>query len=86
MFFFFNNTDAYTKDLVNYVWDETGVTVMDKTLSQFDVTSCSYTTYELQYIAGIREPIYQFPAGVFFGRIISFQLHADMTKFGFYSC
>ena len=32
------------------------------------------------------EPIYQFPAGVFFGRIISFQLHADMTKFGFYSC
>lgn len=45
--------DAYTTDLIRYVWnDKNPVSVMDKTLSQFDVTSYSKRSYNLSYAAG----------------------------------
>ncbi|XP_028399375.1 gamma-aminobutyric acid receptor alpha-like isoform X2 [Dendronephthya gigantea] len=44
---------AYTTDLIKYVWNEKNpVSVMDKTLSQFDVTSYNKKNYTLSYAAG----------------------------------
>ena len=45
--------DAYTTDLIKYVWNEKNpIGVMDKTLSQFDVTSYNTKSYKLIYVAG----------------------------------